>query len=129
MSNAFSLFRALVIYGICLPLAVVIGYLLTEPMDGVNDGIIGVVLAILAFPLFLRWHHPLLVLSWNLVAFVPFVSGHPLISLPVCLISFSISGLQYTLNKQLKFISVPSLTWPLLAMAVVVILTGQMTGG
>src|SRR4051812_19869185 len=122
MSNAFSLFRALVIYGICLPLAVVIGYLLTDPMDFVNDGIVGVVLAFLTFPLFLRWHHPLLVLCWNMVAFVPFISGHPLISLPVCLISFSISALQYTLNKNLKFISVPSLTWPLLAMVAVVVL-------
>ena len=33
MSNAPALFRSLLVYGLCLPLAVFLGYLLATPLD------------------------------------------------------------------------------------------------
>src|SRR4051812_17999195 len=103
MSDSFSMFRALVVYGLCLPLAILVGYMLATPDDRITDITIIVIYGLLAFPLFLRWHHPLLVLTWNLLAVVP-VAGSPHLFLPVCAMSLMIAILQYTLNKNLKFI-------------------------
>ena len=129
MSNAFTLFRALIVYGTCVPLAVFLGYLLATPEEMFNVVVVGIVLGSLTIPLFLRWHHPMLVLSWNMLAVMFFLPGHPMIFLPVCAISFTISLLQFILNKRLKFITVPAITWPLVALAIVVFVTGYLTGG
>ena len=129
MSNAFSLFRSLIIYAICLPLAIFLGYLLATPDDFVSFAMVTLVLVSLALPLFLRWHHPLLVLTWNMAATAFFLPGSPSIWLLVCGISLTISVLQHALNKTNKFIHVPSLAWPLLFLAVVVLVTAKLTGG
>src|SRR5436305_1182607 len=113
MSNAFSLFRALIIYGICLPLAIVLGFLVANPTDTTNDMLVGGVLGLLTIPIFLRWHHPMLVVSWNMLALAFFLPGRPMVFFPMVVISFMVSILQYTLNKKIKFIHVPALTWPL----------------
>ena len=68
MNNAPAILRSLVIYAVIVPLAIFIGYLLANPMDTsafVQAGVLGLVLG---FPLLLRWHQPLLILSWNLNA-------------------------------------------------------------
>ncbi len=129
MTNAFSLFRALAIYGICLPLAIFLGYLLATPDDMGTEFTIGVVATALTIPIFLRWHHPFLVLAWNMGAVMFFLPGRPAIFLPACLISFTISILQYTLNRNLKFTNVPAVTWPLLALVGVALVTAHFTGG
>src|SRR5258708_27966748 len=83
MSNAFSLFRSLIIYAICLPLAIFLGYLLATPDDFVSFALVTLVLVSLALPLFLRWHHPLLVLTWNMAATAFFLPGSPSVWLVV----------------------------------------------
>ncbi len=129
MSNAFSLYRALVIYAICVPLALFLGYMVASPENLGNLTVVGAVLGLLTIPFILRWHQPLLVFSWNMIAVMFFLPGKPMIFLPMCVLSFMVSALQYTLNRKLKFLSVPSLTWPLLALAALVLITARLTGG
>ena len=129
MFNAFTLFRSLVIYGVCLPLAVFLGYLVASPDDTTNAGIVGVVLGVLLLPLLLKWHHPLLTLGWNLGALTFFLPGKPLIWLPLAFVSFGISALQYAMNKKQAFISVPTITMPIIFLTLVVLLTAELTGG
>jgi hypothetical protein len=129
MSNAFSLFRSLIIYAICLPLAIFLGYLLATPDDFVSFGLVTLVLVSLALPLFLRWHHPLLILTWNMAATAFFLPGSPSVWLVVCGISLTISVLQHALNKNQKFIHVPALAWPLIFLAIVTLVTAKLTGG
>lgn len=66
MTNPISIIRSLLIYGLCLPLAIYLGYLLANPMDRVSFGVVIVVLFLPLIPLLLRWHHFLLVMSWNM---------------------------------------------------------------
>jgi hypothetical protein len=33
MNNAPAIFRSLIVYAICMPLAIMMGYLLTNPLD------------------------------------------------------------------------------------------------
>lgn len=129
MSNAFSLFRSLIIYAVCLPLAIFLGYLLATPDDFVSFALVTLVLVSLALPLFLRWHHPLLVLTWNMAATAFFLPGSPSVWLVVCGISLLISVLQHALNKTHKFIHVPALAWPLILLALVAVVTAKLTGG
>jgi len=72
MSNALAIIRSLIIYSLCLPLAIFVGYLLAMPMDSSSVASWrGVGAAVV--PVILRWHHPFLVASWNLslVMFFP----------------------------------------------------------
>jgi len=76
MSNSSVLIRSLVIYGICLPLAIGIGYMLSTPMSYASFSSVLLVLGLLLIPILLRWHYPWLVAAWNLNAVV-FVLHHP----------------------------------------------------
>ena len=65
MSNASALFRSLLVYGLCLPLAVFLGYLLANPLDPETVTVVAVIFFVLAIPLLLRWHHAWLIATWN----------------------------------------------------------------
>jgi hypothetical protein len=129
MSNPLAFLRALLIYGACVPLAVYLGYLLATPLDLGTWVAVGLVLLMLLLPLLLRWHHPLLVFSWNLGAVVFFLPGQPQFWLLMAVVSLTMALVQRTLNRHLKFITVPSLVAPLVFLLVVIIVTGWFTGG
>src|ERR1700756_5184960 len=104
MKNSFELIRSLVIYAICLPLAVFLGYCLSDPLTYSTFGAIGLLMFILLSPFFLRWHHPMLLLSWNTFMVVFFMKGQPDFWLLAMALSLCISVLQMALKRQLRFI-------------------------
>jgi O-antigen ligase len=66
VANEFSVSRAhYLTYGLALPLAVLLGYFLAEPL-GPNLLVIVFTVGLLAFPLVLRWYHVALVTTWNM---------------------------------------------------------------
>jgi len=129
MSNVSGLLRALVIYGCCVPLAVIVGYMLATPQDPSTMVVVGILIFALTIPLFLRWHHPWLIASWNMSAVIFFLPGRPSLWIGVAGISLFIGLVQYTINRNMKFIDVPQVTRPLLFLTVVVIITARLTGG
>jgi len=76
-----------------------------------------------------RWHYPLLVLAWNTTAGLYFLPGKPSFCLIMILVSLFASVLACIMNRSGKFISVPSVTWPLLFISAVVLATAMLTGG
>src|SRR5580700_7551383 len=106
MTNAFSLFRALIVYSICIPLAIVVGYLLATPLDMGSFIPVAIFLCLLMVPLVLRWHYPWMLVTWNMFAILFFLPGKPTIGALTVMASFTVSVLQYILNRQMKFISV-----------------------
>ncbi|HZQ45941.1 MAG TPA: hypothetical protein VFC07_02935, partial [Verrucomicrobiae bacterium] len=129
MTDASSLVRSLLIYGVCLPLAIFVGYLLAAPMDMMSFALLGLLFGILTVPLFLRWHHPWLIAVWNANMLAFFLPGKPSFALVMCGISLSISVFQHILNKRIKFLYVPTAAWPLFFLTVVVLVTARLTGG
>ena len=129
MTNAPALFRSLLVYGICLPLAVILGYLLATPLDFSSLGVEVLVLAVLAVPLLLRWHHIWLIAAWNSTAVVFLVPGRPQVWMLLAGISLTISILQSALNRNMRFLSAPLVAWPLLFLTLVVLITARLTGG
>ena len=132
MNNAAAILRALIVYAICIPLAIVVGFAtvsMVNSPDYSSVGAFGVLALILSAPILLRWHHPLLVLSWNLPLIVFFMKGSPPVCLPMLAVSLGISIMQRTMDKNMRFIPAPQVTLPLACLALVVIVTAKLTGG
>jgi len=83
---------------------------------------------VLAIPLLLRCHYWLLLLAWNMTAVVFFLPGRPNLWLATTALSLGMSLLQRALSKEMHFIKVPQITWPLICLVVVVIFTAKLTG-
>src|SRR6266496_1943894 len=75
MDNLLSLRRNALVYGLCLPIAILVGYLLARPNDFRTLAFIGLLMGVLTMPLLMRWHHAFLILSWNAALVVPFLPG------------------------------------------------------
>jgi hypothetical protein len=129
MSNASTLVRSLLVYGVCLPLAILLGYMLADPDSLTTLGTVGIILFLLAVPLLLRWHHAWLIAVWNTSMTFMFLPGRPPAWLLITGISFLVSMGQYILNRRMKFLYVPSVIRPLIFLAVVVFVTAKLTGG
>src|SRR6266850_5179522 len=125
MTSASSLIRSLLIYSICLPVAIFLGYLIAQEGNPVYSlttyvGILPI-LFVLALPLILRWHHALLVASWNLGIVLFFVPGRPNLWFAMAGLSLAIAIVQYILNPRSRFLNAPSVTRPLVMLALVVL--------
>jgi hypothetical protein len=129
MSNASALSRPLLLYGLSVPLAVLLGCLLANPLDFTTVGVLVVVFFVLAIPLLLRWHHAWLIATWNCTAMLFFLPGRPAVWMGLAAASLTISLLQYALNRRMKFLNVPAVAWPLLFLTAVILLTARLTGG
>lgn len=128
-NNTPAIIRTLIIYAVCIPLAVWIGFMLADPFDLSTFKIAGVFALVLCSPILLRWHHFLLVTTWNLGMTIFFLPGKPPIWLLVTALSLGLSVLHRTINDKARFLSAPSITWPLVFFIAVVVFTGKMTGG
>jgi hypothetical protein len=126
MNSAF--FRSLIIFAVCVVLAIWLGFLVAGPMTYSSMAIYGLLGFTLVSPLLLRWHYPLMLLCWNFAAVVPFMPGRPSVGLTMILLSLGISVLQRTINRESQFIRVPQITVALLLMLAVVVVTAKMTG-
>ncbi len=129
MTNSPAALRTLVIFGIVLPLALLLGYLLATPFALSSLGTVMIVLTVLSSPLWLRWHHPLLILFWNMNAVLFFLPGQLPFWLALAFASFTISLVQRALSPKMQLIRATSVLLPLLFIGTVVLFTARLTGG
>lgn len=129
MFKNLSLPALLMIYGICLPVAAIAGYMLATPMALSSFTAVSLILAFLSFPLILKWHHTALILAWNSYVIVFFLPGQIQLGIPIAVLSLSIAILNRTLRKSHSFIHVPTLSRPLIFLTIVVAVTIIATGG
>jgi hypothetical protein len=129
MNNSSAILKLLIIYVVIVPLAIFLGYILTNPLDYSTFGFVGFLLLVLVFPLLIRWHFWLLLFSLNGCIMVFFLKGNPSLWLVMVVLSLGISILERALSWEKQFISVPQLTWPLLCLIGVVLMTAKLTGG
>ena len=125
----FALTRKLIIFGLVLPLAAILGFTLATPQDKTTFLLIAAVTGLLLLPVMLKWYHPLLILVWNASINVFFLPGKPELWMLFTAIGFGIVVLNSTLDREKTFIHVPALTTPLLFFVMVVLVTAKLTGG
>jgi hypothetical protein len=129
MSNDSSAARSLIIYAVCVPLAIFLGYLISDPLDKTTDVVFGIVFFLLMLPLFFRWYHAWLITMWNMAITFIFLPGLLPGWMPVACIAFAVAVGHYILNRERKFLEAPSVTWSLVAMGLVVAVTAKFRGG
>ena len=129
MNNIHALVRSIITYAVCIPLAAVIGYMLTKPLSFSEAAMYCILLTILVFPLLAKYHYPLMLACWSMPISLFFIKTSPSIGMVMMVISFGISVFDRILARQTKFITVPELILPLIVMALVVIFTAELTGG
>jgi hypothetical protein len=129
MTNPTTALRALLIYAAALPLALLIGYMMATPTDFSTVATLGAVLGFLSIPLVLKWHRPLLFLTWNMTAVLFFLPGRPQIWVFTAFASFGVMIVQKTLISRCRWLKAPMVTAPLLAVICVVLVTANFTGG
>ena len=129
MTNAVSIVRSLLIYGLCLPFAVYLGYIIAQPMDRPSFVVVAIALMLPLVPVLLKWHHFILIVSWNMSMVLFFFPGSPSLCIIMSLVSFTLSIVQHILVRQMKFLSVPSVILPLIFLTFVIVITANLTGG
>ena len=127
MTGSLALPKKLIVLGILLPLAALIGYLLAEG-EFESLAVVGVLAGVLAIPLVLRWHHLMLVASWNLSMTLFFLPGSPPAWMLAAMISGGLVLLAKIMDRKTVILNAPAVTWSLLAIAFVVLITMAMTG-
>lgn len=129
MTNPAVAMRMLITYAICIPVAVLMGYLLTNPLDYGTMGFIGLVLLLLVSPIFIKWHYPIMIFGLGCPMTCFFLIGSPPLSQVVVLLSLGLAIVERAINSEKRFISVPAMTWPFVFIFGAVWLTAKLTGG
>jgi len=129
MANTINIPKTHLIMGLSLPLAVLIGYFLAEPLELGSMAVVFAVLGVLCIPLLMRWYHPLLIICWNAALTPLFLPGQPAAWSVLAYVGLFIAILNRAVNRQAQFIPVPSLTRSLLCLVAVTLATAMMTGG
>jgi hypothetical protein len=129
VSSNSSLLRALVIYAVVVPVALLLGFMLATPMNYQSLGTVLLVLTVLASPLIFTWHRPLLYLAWNMNAVLLFLPGGLPLWMAAAGLSLTICLVQRALVSDVPFISAPLVVAPMIFLLAVVFMTQELTGG
>ncbi len=132
MTNPAALIRVLITYAICIPLAIVLGYTLTDVGNNPtysNLFVIGLLIVLVLSPVFIKWHYPIMIFALGSPIIVFFLKGSPPLWEIAVILSLSIAIVERAINSKQRFISAPSIVWPLLFTAGMAFMTAKLTGG
>jgi hypothetical protein len=129
MANAINIPKTHLIMGLSLPLAVLLGYFVAEPMELGSLAVVVFVLVVLSIPLLMKWYYPLLVVAWNAAICPAFLPGRPALWCIMAFVGLLFAVLSRAVSANARFVIEPSITKPLLALTGVVVGTGLLTGG
>ena len=114
---------------LCLPLAVILGYFLSDPLEPSSVTLVGFVLAALSVPLLMKWNHSLLIFSWNAAFVLGFLPGQPYLWTLLAVIGFFLGILNRSVDSTKRFLDVPSIRNSLIVLGAVVAITAYFNGG
>lgn len=128
MDRDTGLPRAVLVSVLVVPLALVVGYLMTNPLSRSAILGVGLLLGLVCFPMVLRWHHAALVCLWHATVVVFFLPGQPALWAVLAAVSLGVAVVSRTLRAESTFVRVPALTVPLLLLALIVVTTIALRG-
>src|SRR5947208_11867583 len=106
-NRSISIPKAHLIMALCLPMAVLLGYLLAEPMEPGALTVVTFVLTVLAIPLMIKWYHPMLLFSWNAFIYPLFIPGNPGLWMMMAAVSLLIAVLNRAVEPSFRFVHAP----------------------
>ena len=129
MSNTLRIPKAHLTMALCLPLAVIVGYFLVDPLEPSSVAFVGFVLAVLTIPLMIKWHHPLLIICWNATLAPSFLPGQPPLWILLAGIGLGFGILNRSVDSNRRFVHAPSIRNSLFFLGLVVAVTAYFNGG
>lgn len=129
MANSPIASRAHLIVAFCLPLAVLLGYMLANPVDSGTLILIVMIIGVLSIPLLMTGYHPLLILTWNAAVTPFFIPGQPFIWMLIALVGLGFAVVNRLTSPEARFIQVPSVNRALIFFSAVVAATALVRGG
>ena len=129
MANTINIPKTHLIMGLSLPLAVLLGYFVAEPMELGSMAVVVFVLVALSIPLLMKSYYLLLVLSWNAAMSFGFLPGQPAFWAMMAFIGLLFAIVSRAVSADARFLIEPSVTKSLLALLGVVVVTAMATGG
>ena len=129
MSNTLRIPKAHLTMALCLPLAVIVGYFLVDPLEPSSLAFVGFVLAVLTIPLMIRWHHPLLIFCWNATLAPSFLPGQPPLWVLLAGVGLAFGVLNRSVDSNRRFVPAPAIRNSLLFLGLVVAVTAYFNGG
>jgi hypothetical protein len=129
MANTINIPKTHLIMGLSLPLAVLLGYFIAEPLELGSMAVVLFVLVALSVPLMMRWYYPCLVLAWNAAICPALLPGRPGLWALLAFGGLLLAAVGRAVNADARFVVEPTITWSLLALTTVVVATGLLTGG
>jgi len=129
MANSFAASRAQLVFALCLPIAVLLGYLLAEPGDFSNILLIGIMVFVLSIPVLMYWYHPLLIFTWNAAITPIFLPGQPFLWMLFAFLGFVFAIVNRFTSAEARLVQVPNIARSLLFMTVAVLGTAVARGG
>ena len=129
MANTFVATRAQLVYALCLPLAVLLGYYLAEPLDTGTITVVVLVLGVLSIPVLMNWYHPFLICAWNAALVLAFLPGQPFLWMLLAFLGLGFAVTNRITKPDARFIAIPSLNRPLFLLLAIVVLTAWFRGG
>jgi hypothetical protein len=129
MTRDFALPRLVLIYFISIPLALFLGYLMATPLNLGSLGVVSFCLLILAFPVFMRQHHAMLLCAWHASLILYFLPGQPPLWVVLAIGNIAFAVVNRAMKKEVRYLHVPMLTLPVLFLAAAVGVTALLTGG
>lgn len=122
--------KSLFIFVFCVPLALVFGYLLANPLDTNTMVVVVAGFLLLLSPILLKHHHVVLILFWNAYVNAFFLPGQPYVWMLSTAISIGLIVLTTTVNRgKLELLYVPSVARPLIFLFIVTAIVAKVTGG
>jgi hypothetical protein len=128
MKNAAAL-RVIALFSVIVPLAIYIGYLLSNPYSIKDLGIVAALVVALICPLLIRDHQVLPFLFWNASMNFYFLPSSPPFWVLASLLSVGFVFLSGGLNRRNELFRVPSIGTPLIVLFAVIFITAELTGG
>ena len=132
MNNPAQAIRMMITYAVCIPLAIFMGYIMTEVgnrPDYSNLFVVGLVAAVLVSPIFIKWYYPIMIFGLGCPMYVFFLKGNPPLGQVVVIIGFTLAFIERTMNSERRFIKATAMTMPMLYTVAMVLMTAELTGG
>ncbi len=115
-------------YAACAAVAIVLGYMMSNPFAKKNILVVGAILGVAFSPILLKWYHPLLIFCWNANIAFWFLPGTPTIVFLMSVMGFSVALLSRWMSVKYRFYNDRFLTWALAAFVLVLLVTAFKTG-
>ena len=128
MIGSATVSRPHVIFGFCLPIAILVGYILAEPAEVSSFVCLAVILGIVCIPMVIKWHHLLMLFSCNAAMAISFAPGRPSFWEMFGIISICLLMMNRSLGDPINFYKVNQISKSLIFLTIIVLGTAYANG-